>query len=115
VSPRPWYVRIDDILDAMTNIRTFIDGLTEDTFVSDKKSIRAVAYEIAVIGEAVRHLPAEVKERYTTVPWPRLQAMRNVVIHEYFRIDVDLLWHTVVENLLPLEETLRAIRDAEDG
>ena len=64
----------------------------------------AVVRRLEIIGEAVKHLPAEIKERNPDVPWKRIAGTRDVLIHDYFGVDVDLTW-AVVKNSLPALRT----------
>jgi uncharacterized protein with HEPN domain len=111
--PRNWKYRVEDILEAIGNTRAYAAGMTCEQFAADKKTIRAAAYEIGVIGEAVRHIPAEVRERHPELPWDKMQAMRNIVVHEYFRIDLNILWETVQRDLPPLVPRLREMLEGE--
>ncbi len=107
MSPRNWKYRLEDILEAIANAQAYIQDIRFDQFTGDKKTIRAVAYEISIIGEAVRHIPAEVCERHPNLPWKKMQAMRNIVIHEYFRVDTGILWQTVKQDFPILASQLR--------
>ena len=65
----------------------------------------AVVRALEVIGEATKHIPASVRKRYPDIPWRKMAGMRDVVIHEYFGVDYDVLWKTVhkdVPDLKPL-------------
>lgn len=99
MSPRDWKRRVEDILEAISNATSYVEGMTCEQFASDKKTIRAATYELGVIGEAVRHIPAEVRDRYVELPWGKMQAIRNVVVHEYFRVDINILWQTIQHDL----------------
>lgn len=76
--------------------------MTLDSFLDDPKTIRACAFELSVIGEAVRLLPEELRHSHKNIPWNNIQAMRNKMIHEYFRIDEEILWYTIQNDLPPL-------------
>lgn len=102
-----------DILESIANVRSYTGGMTFEDFAEDKKTVRAVAYEIGVIGEAARHVPPGVRERYPEVPWSEMQGIRNVVVHEYFRIDELILWDTVERDLPPLVPMLEDILERE--
>jgi uncharacterized protein with HEPN domain len=93
VSPRPWHKRIDDILSSARNIEKFTVDLSFETFLNDPKSIRAVAFEFITIGEAARAVPDEIKENHPEIPWGQMQGIRNVLVHEYFRLDEEILWN----------------------
>lgn len=113
MSARDWRVRLEDILEAIHNLRAYSQNLTFEEFAADIKTVRASAYEVGIIGEATRHIPEEVRARYPQVPWEKMQAIRNVIVHEYFRVDVAILWQTVTQNLPPLEPSLQEILDQE--
>jgi uncharacterized protein with HEPN domain len=99
VSPRDWQVRLKDILTCSYNIQTFTNGMTFDSFLDDPKAIRAVAFELTTIGEAVRSIPLDIQERYSDVPWGKMLGIRNVLIHEYFRLDEEILWKTSQQDI----------------
>lgn len=64
---------------------------------------------LEVIGEAARHIPKSVRARYTEVPWEEIVGMRNIVIHEYFGVDLKVIWKTVRQDLPPLRVALAKI------
>jgi uncharacterized protein with HEPN domain len=109
VSPRDWRYRVEDILEAIANAQSYVEGMTSEDFTADTKTTRAAAYEIGVVGEAVGHIPAEVRQRHPEVPWGKMQAMRNIVVHEYFRVDIGILWQTIQQDLPPLVPLLQAV------
>jgi uncharacterized protein with HEPN domain len=113
MSPREYKYRVEDILEAISNARAYVEGMVFEEFAGDKKTIHAAAYELGVIGEAVRHIPAEVRERYPRLPWGKMQAIRNVVVHEYFRVDVGILWQTIQHDLPALVPLLRDMLEGE--
>lgn len=108
---RDWRIRITDILDAINKIQRFVTGLSFAIFCADEKTVDAVVYNIAVIGEAARHIPAELETQNANIPWAVMRGMRNVVIHQYFGIDTAILWETVQQNLPPLVPLLQALLD----
>ena len=115
MSPREWQYRVEDLLEAIENAQAYVEGMAFEHFAADRKTIRAAAYELAVIGEAVRNLPDEVRNRHPEVPWSKMQAFRNVVVHEYFRVDIGVLWQTITHDLPPLAPLLREMLGEEPG
>lgn len=105
--------RIRDILKAIDEIERFTCGMNFDDFQSAEQTVKSVLYNIAIIGEAARHLPPEVTERYPEIPWIDVRGMRNVVIHEYFQVDLEIVWQAIQEDLTPLALSLRKLLDEE--
>jgi uncharacterized protein with HEPN domain len=102
MSPREWRDRIRDILDAIFEIQSFVHGMDYETFKKDDKSIRAVEMNFIIIGEAANQIPEEIEEKYSSIPWNLMRAMRNRIVHVYFRVDEKLMWDTVQNDLPPL-------------
>ena len=79
-----WQNRVRDVLDAIVEIREFTNEITFEQFQNDRKTIRAVLYSLAIIGEAVRTIPPGLEAAHPEIPWDDVRGMRNIVIHEYF-------------------------------
>ncbi len=109
MSPRDWRERIRDILDVIAEIREFTRGMDFETFKEDDKSIRAVEMNFIIIGEAANQIPEEVEEKYTTIPWVLMRAMRNRIVHVYFKVDEKLMWDTIQNDLPPLIPELQKL------
>ncbi|MCW4011046.1 MAG: DUF86 domain-containing protein [Candidatus Bathyarchaeota archaeon] len=86
-------VYLVDILEAIQRIEEYLTGLTFGTFSKDKKTIDAVIRNFAVIGEAAKHVPLSLKQEHPEISWKRMAGMRDKVIHEYFGVDVQILWN----------------------
>ena len=102
MSPRDWRDRIRDILDAIAEIQEFTRGVNYETFKDDDKSIRAVEMNFIIIGEAANQIPDEIEEKYIAIPWSLMRAMRNRIVHVYFKVDEKLMWDTIQTDLPPL-------------
>lgn len=87
-------VYLQDILEAIKRIDEYLDKLTFEEFSKDNKTADAVIRNFAVIGEAAKHIPASVKRKHPEVAWKRMAGMRDKVIHEYFGVDLKILWDT---------------------
>jgi uncharacterized protein with HEPN domain len=98
--PRDYKVFLQDVLDAIANVAEFVGPMTLDEFKADKKTLHAVVRNLEVIGEAVKGVPPEVRQRRPQVPWQRIAGLRDILIHHYFEIDVDIVWD-IVQNKLP--------------
>jgi uncharacterized protein with HEPN domain len=102
VSPRGWQDRIRDILDAIAEIQKFTRGMDYEAFKKDDKSVRAVEMNFIIIGEAANQISEEIEEKYPSIPWNLMRAMRNRIVHVYFRVDEKLMWDTIQNDLPPL-------------
>jgi uncharacterized protein with HEPN domain len=109
VSPRSWQDRVDDILSCARNIREYTQGLSFESFLDDPRTIRAVAFEFTTIGEAASAMPEEVQKRHPQVPWGKMKGIRNVLVHEYFRLDEEILWRASQDDIPPLIAALEEI------
>jgi uncharacterized protein with HEPN domain len=109
MSPRDWRNRVQDILDAISEIQRFTRRMDYETFKEDDKSIRAVEMNFIIIGEAANQIPEDVEERYPKVPWSLMRAIRNRIVHVYFNVDERLMWDTIQNDLPPLIPELQKL------
>jgi uncharacterized protein with HEPN domain len=108
-------MRIRDILESIRKIQECAKGATLESLQADWKTVDAIVRNLTIIGEAARHVPADVRERYPAVPWDDMRDMRNVVVHEYFRVSYPILWRTIQANLPPLARQLESLLETEGG
>jgi len=106
---RNWQLRVQDILQAIADIHDFTNGLDFDDFQDDRMRTQSVLYNFVIIGEAATNIPDEIKERHPEIPWRMMSDMRNVMAHEYFQINLKVVWKTIHRSLPPLVPCLRAI------
>jgi len=105
-------ILLGDILHAADLIATCTDGLTFEQFASDVEKQDAVARRLEVIGEATKKLPLELRDQYPLVPWRDIAGARDILVHEYFRIDLELAWQMVRHDVPRLAEQVRLILGA---
>ena len=103
---RSWQFRIDDILAAIDKIERYTHGIDFVVWQEDEKTVDAVIRNLEIIGGASSHLPAEVQAHYEDVPWNMMKGIRNILAHEYFGVDLEIVWKTVKEDLPVLKERL---------
>jgi uncharacterized protein with HEPN domain len=109
VPPRNWRVRVGDILEAAERACAYVRGLTFEQFVTNSRNVDAVSYAIVVIGEATNAIAEDIALATPEIPWSDIRGMRNRITHEYFGVDVEVLWQTVIEDLPQLQSMLRAL------
>ena len=103
---RSWQFRIDDIIEAIDKVERYTLGIDFATWQKDEKTVDAVIRNLEVIGEAASHLPIEIQEQYKDVPWGMMTGIRNILAHEYFGVDLEIVWKTVKEDLPNLKKRL---------
>lgn len=102
--PRDYRVFLDDILEASRAVLEYASGLSREQFFADRKTMQAVVWNLQVIGEAAKNIPHEIRSRYPDVPWRDMAGLRDVIVHQYFEIKLDVIWK-VIQNDVPLVET----------
>lgn len=101
-------LRVADMREALERIRGFVSG-GRSAFFSDLRTNEAVAYEVLKLGEAAGRISAPFRRAHPKVPWRRLASLRNEIVHEYFRVDLDGLWEFVDSELVDVERALREV------
>jgi len=109
VSPRNWKFRLEDIVESLELIAEYTSEMSQDLWRKDRKTIDAVIRNIEIIGEAASRVPEDIQELYPNIPWYQMKGMRNILIHEYFGVDFDVIWKTTKEDLPPLLEQIRKL------
>ena len=107
--PRDYKQQLDDILQAITFIREYVKDMDYEAFEADRKTQHAVIRNLEVIGEAARSIPDEVKDNAAEIEWYKIIALRNILIHEYFGVNLKIVWDVVQNKLGALESTCRKL------
>jgi uncharacterized protein with HEPN domain len=112
--PRDFRAYLEDVLEAAAKIRDYTAGLTLETFRKDPRTIDAVVRNLEIIGEAIKNVPEQVRLQHPEVTWRRVAGLRDLLIHQYFGIDYEIIWDLVRSKLPVLEGQVRSILQ-EDG
>ena len=95
---------VQHIVEAIKKIRQYTKGITVEDFKKDALIQDGVVRQLEIIGEAARVMSEATKKKYPDIPWYNISGMRNRLIHEYFQVDIDAVWKTVIEDLQVLLE-----------
>lgn len=115
MSERSYLDFLDDILESIRVIEDYVEGMSYEEFREDRRTVDAVVRNFEVIGEAANNLPGEFKNRHETVEWRGIVNFRNVLVHDYFRVDTGRVWDTIEKNLPELREQIERVREAEES
>ena len=100
---------IKDIIAAIESIETFVGDMTLEELEADEKTSSAVIRKFEIIGEAVKYMPDNVKEKYEDIQWKSMAGMRDRLIHAYFGIDYNLVWAAIKTEIPKLKPKLRKV------
>lgn len=112
---RSWQQRVEDILTAIADIQAWTIGKNPSDLESDQMLLRAILYSFMIIGEAASNVPESFQDIYTEIPWRLMKDMRNVMAHEYFQIDTQILWNTITKSLPRVVTQLETFLEREIG
>ena len=110
---RDYMLFVEDILTAIDKIETYTRNLSYEEFAATSVVIDAVIRNFEVIGEAAKNIPKRVKNRYPEIPWREAAGFRDVLIHNYFGIDIEAVWDTVHTNIPAFKEQILLVIRAE--
>lgn len=106
---RDYKLFIKDIILAMKSIEGFVESLSLDEVREDDKTSSAVIRKFEIIGEAIKHVPEDLKEKFSDIPWKRMAGMRDRLIHAYFGVDYKLVWEAIKIEIPELKPKLQEI------
>jgi len=102
-------VILEDILNFCSKIERYIKGLTKDLFEKKEMVVDAVLRNIELIGESSNRLSETFRGNHTDIPWKKIIGLRNIVIHAYSDIDLDIIWDIITKNIPETEKIIQKI------
>lgn len=106
MSDRIWWFRLKDILDAIDFVSNHLEGVTYEEFKADEVLQRAILHTLEMAGEATTGIPHEFTCQHPEIPWRGMNDFRNVIVHQYFRIDLELVCNVTHQDLLPMRHRI---------
>ena len=113
MSKREWKLFVEDILESIELVESYVANMNFDDFKNDRKTIDAVVRNLEIIGEAARNISDEIKNKYQNVDWKGMIGLRNRIAHRYFGINLTIIWEILKQELPPLKEKMKQIKELE--
>ena len=102
-------VLLDDMLLAIRKVRSYTKGMTKNELLEDERTLDAVIRNLEVLGEAAKYLPKDLRDQYRDIEWRKIAGLRDILIHQYFGIDIHIIWDILETKLPSLEKNLQRI------
>ena len=109
--PRDYKIYLEDISEAIGKILKYTEKMSAEEFGKDAKTVDAVIRNLEIMGEAIKKVPDEIRAKDPAIDWRRISGLRDILIHEYFGIDDQIVWD-IIQNKLPvLKKQVKALLD----
>ncbi|NIO42846.1 MAG: DUF86 domain-containing protein [Burkholderiales bacterium] len=106
---RAWRFYVEDMVEFCGRVLEYTEGLSLEGFIANKIVYDATLRNLELIGEAATHVPGEIRQKYSNIPWRMIVATRNQLIHAYLGIDDDTLWSIIQDDVPELAKSLREL------
>lgn len=103
------YWRVTDMQSAISEIRKLLEGKCVNSLMSDAATRAAFERFLEILSEASRHIPDELKEEFSEIPWRQVADLGNFIRHVYHKVDIEVLWSIYENDLDPLENVVRKL------
>ena len=111
MSKRDHRLYVEDILESVRAVESYMDGIDFDTFVNDRKTYSATIREYIIIGEAISSMIDLLEERVPDYEWRMVKDFRNFIVHEYFGVDPRIVWDLTTQELSLLKEKIEMLNN----
>jgi uncharacterized protein with HEPN domain len=106
MSKRDWKLLFEDMLESITRIEKYTEKVDRKEFADNQMIIDAVVRNIEIIGEASKNVPGEIQEKFSEIPWKKLNGIRNRIVHAYFGVDTSIIWFIIENELSMLKKSI---------
>lgn len=106
---------LQDIWESILAIEEYTQNLSEDRFYSNRQVQDAIIRRLKIIGEAVKNIDDDIRDKYPQIPWKKIAGMRDIIAHEYFGVKLDRVWDVVRKDLPNLKEKIGTVIEEEEN
>ena len=110
---REFILYLEDMLQSMNRIEEYLGELDFRKFKMNYLVVDAIIRNFEIIGEASKNIPSDIHEKYPEIPWRKMYGLRNLIAHEYFGIDYEMIWEIAKNNLPKNRDDLAIIIEKE--
>ena len=103
-------VYIEDILDSITKIEQYTKSVNEQEFLTNTQLQDAVLRRLEIMGEAVKNIPQSFRDKYPHIPWKKIAGLRDVLIHEYFGVNMRRAWKVAKQDIFVLSDEIQKVK-----
>ena len=96
-------------MDSILAIENAVRDISRDDFIESRLIQSAVMREIEIVGEAVKNLSHQLRNKYKDIPWTKIAGMRDKLVHHYFGVDLDIVWDTIEQKIPELKNQIEVI------
>ena len=112
---RSWHFYIQDMIDFSEKVLAYTEGMDQEAFIADGLTYDATMRNLQLIGEAARHIPGEVRQAHSEIPWHAIIGTRNRLAHSYLTISDSIIWGIIQEAVPDLLPALRNLLETTRG
>ena len=109
MSKRDYSFYLIDIIEALARIEKYTMKISKQRFVKNEMVIDSVIRNLEIIGEAAKHIPSDIRSMAPEIPWQKVVGFRNILIHEYFNVDLENAWYIIKEQLPSLKKEIKTL------
>ncbi len=106
---RDFRVYLDDILESIDRIEEYTKKANKTKFARNVQLQDAILRRLEIIGEAAKHLPDEIKQKYPEIEWKKIAGARDIFAHEYFGVKLDRVWDTIIKDIPSLKKQIKSL------